>query len=44
LNDMITAIKSKEITFQSNGPTAPGVFLDNDDQAFIHIIMPMRLD
>lgn len=44
LNDMIAAIKSKEITFQSNGPTAPGVFLDGDDPDYIHIIMPMRLD
>jgi len=44
LYDMITAVKSKEITFQSNGPTAPGVFLDSEDSDFIHIIMPMRLD
>jgi DNA polymerase-3 subunit beta len=44
LNEMITAIKAKEITFQSNGATAPGVFLDSEDPDFIHIIMPMRLD
>jgi DNA polymerase-3 subunit beta len=44
LNEMITAIKSKEITFQANGPTAPGVFLDSEDPDYIHIIMPMRLD
>ena len=44
LSEMINAIKSKELTFQSNGPTAPGVFLDSGDPDFIHIIMPMRLD
>jgi DNA polymerase-3 subunit beta len=44
LTDMVTAIKSKEIHFESNGPTAPGVFLDPDDKDYIHIIMPMRLD
>ena len=44
LTEMINAIKSKDLTFQSNGPTAPGVFLDSDDPDFIHIIMPMRLD
>lgn len=44
LTDMISAIKSKEIHFESNGPTAPGVFLNPDDKEYIHIIMPMRLD
>ncbi len=44
LTDMISAIKSKEIHFESNGPTAPGVFLNPDDKDYIHIIMPMRLD
>ena len=44
LNEMIVAIKSKDISFQSNGATAPGVFLDTEDPDFIHIIMPMRLD
>ncbi len=44
LTDMISAVKSKEIQFQSNGPTAPGVFIDPEDKDYIHIIMPMRLD
>lgn len=44
LTDMISAIKSKTIHFESNGPTSPGVFLDPDDKDYIHIIMPMRLD
>jgi len=44
LTDMVTAIKSKEIIFESKGPQAPGVFLDPDDKNYIHIIMPMRLD
>lgn len=44
LSDMISAIEGEEISFESNGVTAPGVFKDKDDQDFLHIIMPMRLD
>ncbi|MEI7579921.1 MAG: DNA polymerase III subunit beta [bacterium] len=43
LSEMISAIESKDIEFQSNGPTAPGVFLDTKDSNYIHVIMPMRL-
>jgi len=44
LQDMAGSISSKEIKFQSNGPTAPGVFLDTKDKDFLHVVMPMRLD
>lgn len=44
LSEMTNAIKSDDIIFESNGPTAPGVFLDPDDKDFIHVIMPMRLN
>ncbi len=44
LNDMVNAIKSKEIKFESKGAQSPGVFLDPDDKNYIHIIMPMRLE
>ncbi|MFQ5493519.1 MAG: DNA polymerase III subunit beta [Candidatus Dojkabacteria bacterium] len=44
LTDMVGTIKSDNIVFESNGPTAPGVFLDTKDKNFIHLIMPMRLE
>ncbi len=44
LSDMITTIESDEITFQANGITAPGVFLDADDKDYLHIVMPMRIE
>jgi DNA polymerase-3 subunit beta len=44
LSDMITAIDGEEVSFESNGVTAPGVFRDKDDKDFLHIIMPMRID
>lgn len=44
LSDMLSAIKSTQIQFETNGPTAPGVFLDTDDANFVHVVMPMKLD
>ena len=44
LSDMVNAIEGEEITFETNGVTAPGVFKDKEDKDFLHIIMPMRLD
>lgn len=44
LTDMLNAFASDEIIFESNGPTAPGVFLDPSDKDYIHVIMPMRLE
>lgn len=44
LNDMINIMEGDEISFETNGVTAPGVFKDKEDKDFLHIIMPMRLD
>jgi len=44
LSDMIGTIASEDVIFETNSPTAPGVFLDSKDKNFIHVIMPMRLE
>jgi DNA polymerase-3 subunit beta len=44
LMDAVSVIKSKTIVFESNGSTAPGVFVNPDDPDFTHVVMPMRLD
>jgi len=44
LTDMVNALSADTFLFETNGPTAPGVFLDPKDKEYIHIIMPMRLD
>lgn len=44
LQDMVNTMTSEIITFQTNGPTAPGVFLDPKDKNFIHVVMPMRVE
>jgi len=44
LSDMVNVIEGEEISFESNGVTAPGVFLDKKDKDFLHIIMPMRIE
>lgn len=44
LSDMIGSMTSDEIIFESNGPTAPGLFRDPKDSEYMHVIMPMRLE
>ncbi|MBP9759161.1 DNA polymerase III subunit beta [Candidatus Dojkabacteria bacterium] len=44
MQDMINSIEGDEIIFETNGVTAPGVFKDKNNDAYLHIIMPMRLD
>lgn len=44
LQDMLNVIKGDEILYETQGITSPGVFKDNEDPDFLHIIMPMRLD
>lgn len=44
ITDMLNVVEGEEVTFETNGITAPGVFMDKDDKDFLHIIMPMRLD
>jgi len=44
LGDLTNAVTGEEIIFESNGVSAPGLFKDSDDEDFLHVIMPMRLD
>lgn len=44
LADMVNSIAGTDISFESNGPTAPGSFKDKKDDSYVHIIMPMRID
>lgn len=44
LSDMIGTIESEEFFFETNGPMAPGVFIDPKDKNYVHIVMPMRVE
>lgn len=44
LADMINSIEGDEIQFATGGVTSPGVFRDPEDESFLHIIMPMRIE
>lgn len=44
LQDMVNTISGDILIFQTNGPTAPGVFIDPKDKDFIHVVMPMRVE
>ena len=43
LVDFLNSVTSEEIAFEMTGPLNPGVFKIKDDPAFLHIIMPVRL-
>lgn len=43
LQDLLAAISSEEIIFEANGPLSPGVFKIKDDESFLHLIMPVRV-
>ena len=42
--DMLNSFKGDELSYRTNGVTAPGVFEDKKDKDYLHIIMPMRID
>lgn len=44
MQDMLNSMDGDEIVYETNGVTAPGLFKDKNDENYIHIIMPMRLD
>lgn len=44
LSELISIVDGDIINFESNGATSPGVFKDSDDDNFLHIIMPMRIE
>jgi DNA polymerase-3 subunit beta len=44
LSDMLSSMQGDTISFEANGITAPGVFKDSEDEDYLHIIMPMRIE
>ncbi len=44
LQDMVNTIIGDILIFRTNGPTAPGVFIDPKDKDFVHVVMPMRVE
>lgn len=44
LQDMVNTISGEILIFRTNGPTAPGVFIDPKDKDFVHVVMPMRVE
>lgn len=43
LIDVLSALSSDTVTFESNGPLQAGVFYGEKKEEFFHIIMPVRL-
>ncbi len=43
LLDFLSAIEEEEMVFEMTGPLNPGVFKIKDDDSFLHIIMPIRV-
>lgn len=41
--DFLGSVEGKQITFESEGSTSPGVFRDSNDTNYTHLIMPVRL-
>lgn len=44
LSDMLSTIDGDSMIMECSNSTAPGVFRSSDDDSYIHIIMPMRID
>ena len=43
LLDFLSNTTSEEISFEMTGPLNPGVFREEDDSSFLHLIMPIRV-
>jgi len=44
LLDVLGAIDKNELIFEMNGPLNPGVFKIKEDNSFLHLIMPIRVE
>lgn len=44
LSDMLSTIEGDDMVMECSNSTAPGVFKPSDDDSYLHIIMPMRID
>jgi DNA polymerase-3 subunit beta len=43
LLDILSAVDKEELIFEMTGPLNPGVFKIKDDDSFLHLIMPIRV-
>ena len=43
LIDVLSGITEKELVFEMTGPLNPGVFKIKDDNSYLHLIMPVRV-
>ena len=43
LSDILTNINEESMSFEMTGPLNPGVFKIKDDESFLHLIMPIRV-
>lgn len=43
ITDFLANVRGEEIMLQVSGPLSPGVFKIKDDESFLHIIMPIRV-
>ena len=43
LEDFLHSVKGESVSIAFSNPNAPGVFTDPQDNAFIHLIMPVRI-
>jgi DNA polymerase-3 subunit beta len=43
LLDVLTGVNKEELVFEMTGPLNPGVFKIKDDDSFLHLIMPIRV-
>ena len=42
LNDVLTNVNADRFSLELNGPLSPGVFRPVDDDAYVHVVMPVR--
>ncbi len=43
LHDVLSGVEEKDMVFEMTGPLNPGVFKIKDDNSFLHLIMPVRV-
>jgi len=43
LEEFLHAVKAEEVDLELSGPSSPGIFKDPTDPAFLHLIMPVRI-
>ena len=41
--DFLNSVTGQEISIETEGPTAPGVFRDTKDPSYLHLIMPFKI-